>query len=76
MLEQNQLNRLQMVQFHIPKVRNPCVIHFWVIPFSPFSVLAPSFLPLSGVIRNWSGSDIREGTVRSVMKGQSVLFYH
>ena len=44
---QNQLNRLQIVQFECPKCRNPwplCLIHFWVNPF-------PSF-PLSAVIRN------------------------
>ena len=31
-----------------------CLIHFWVNPFFPFSVLAASFLLLSGVIRNWT----------------------
>ena len=37
------------------KVQKPlCLIHFWVIPFSPFSAPAASSLPLSGVIRNGS----------------------
>ena len=35
-MEQNQLNRLQMVQFECPK---QCLIHFWVNPLFSFSSL-------------------------------------
>ena len=108
-MEQNQVNRLQMVQFDCPRYRIPCVpapaasflllsgviknwtsqhegwrggkflnkisstgckwsnlnappqvlkplcpILFWVNPFFSFSAPAASFLPLSGVIDNWT----------------------
>ena len=47
-LEQNQLNRLQMVQFEYPKYWNPCVsFTFGWIPFSHFQpMLLPLFLSL------------------------------
>ena len=63
--EQNELNRLQMVQFECPKYRSPCLIHFWVIPISPFSAPAPSFPPLAAVIRKGSSQYERQegGTV-------------
>ena len=48
-LGQNQLNRLQMVQFECPKDGNPCV-SFTFGEF-PFSAPDCSFLALSGVIR-------------------------
>ena len=45
-LRQNQLNRLQMVQFECPRYEQKplCLIHFWLNPF--FSI------PLPGVMRN------------------------
>ena len=46
-MEQNQLKKLQMVQFECPEYRNPCVLSIiGPIPFSHF--------PLSGVIDNWT----------------------
>ena len=48
-LGQNQLDRLQMVQFECPRYRNPCVL-------SDFGWIHFSHFPLSGVIRNGSPS--------------------
>ena len=45
---QNQLNRLQMVQFECPRVRNTLVCHpLLESSLSPFSAPTPSLLPLS-----------------------------
>ena len=39
----------------MPQVQKAlCLIFFWVNPLFQFSVPAPSFLPLSGVIDNWT----------------------
>ena len=45
---QNKLNRLQMVQFECPRVRNTLVCHpLLESSLSPFSAPTPSLLPLS-----------------------------
>ena len=46
-LEQNQLNRLQRVQIECPRYWNPCLIHYWMNPFTRFQpLLLPLFLSL------------------------------
>ena len=47
-LEQNQLNRLQMVKFDCPRVRKPWVSFFFGGIYFPFAAPASSFLPLWG----------------------------
>ena len=53
-LQQNQFNRLQMVQFECPKYRIPESHSILGDSFFPFSAPAASSLLLSGVIRNWT----------------------